>query len=129
MGVFGASARLMGAGATLARHDALLPKEFRNRLPAPGRWIGDGLRLFAFDKSGSPGVRLAAALESRGPVWIKFGQMLGTRPDIIGAAAAADLARLKDRVPPFSEKAAREALIAEFGAEDAARLFPDLGPA
>jgi len=129
MGVLGASARLIGAGATLTRHDALLPKEFRNRLPAPGRWLGDFLRLFAFDRSGSHGARLAVALEGMGPVWIKFGQMLGTRPDFVGVEAAADLARLKDRVPPFSEDEARAALIAEFGPEDAARLFPKLGPA
>lgn len=129
MGVVGASARLIGAGATLTRHDALLPKEFRNRLPAPGRWLGDLLRLFAFDRSGSHGARLAVALEGMGPVWIKFGQMLGTRPDFVGVEAAADLARLKDRVPAFSEEEARAALIAEFGAEDAARLFPMLGPA
>ena len=129
MGVLGASARLIGAGATLTRHDALLPKEFRNRLPAPGRWLGDFLRLFAFDRSGSHGARLAVALEGMGPVWIKFGQMLGTRPDFVGVEAAADLARLKDRVPPFSEEEARAALIAEFGPEDAARLFPKLGPA
>ncbi len=129
MGVVGASARLIGAGATLTRHDALLPKEFRNRLPAPGRWLGDFLRLFAFDRTGSHGARLAVALEGMGPVWIKFGQMLGTRPDFVGVEAAADLARLKDRVPPFSEDDARAALIAEFGADEAARLFPKLGPA
>jgi ubiquinone biosynthesis protein len=127
MSMFGASLRLMRAGATLTRHDALLPREYRDRLPAPGRWLGDVLRLFAFDRGGSHGVRLAAALESMGPVWIKFGQMLGTRPDLIGPAAA-DLARLKDRLPPFSEKAARAALVEEFGAEQAALLFPDLGP-
>jgi len=129
MGVVGASARLIGAGITLTRHDALLPKEFRSRLPAPGRWLGDVLRLFSSDRSGSHGARLAVALESMGPVWIKFGQMLGTRPDFVGVDAAAELARLKDRVPPFPETEARAALIAEFGPEEAARLFPNLGAA
>jgi ubiquinone biosynthesis protein len=45
--------------------------------------------------------RLNAALHRLGPSYVKFGQTLATRPDIVGAQAAADLSGLQDRMPPF----------------------------
>ena len=48
--------------------------------------------------------QLAAALSSRGPVYIKLGQLLSTRPDIFGHAICQGLAQLQDRVPPFAEQ-------------------------
>ncbi|MCW5722761.1 MAG: 2-polyprenylphenol 6-hydroxylase, partial [Devosia sp.] len=48
--------------------------------------------------------RLNAALHKLGPTYVKLGQTLATRPDIVGAAAAADLSALQDRMPPFDEK-------------------------
>ncbi|MDH3311285.1 MAG: ubiquinone biosynthesis regulatory protein kinase UbiB [Gammaproteobacteria bacterium] len=48
------------------------------------------------------GVRLREALEELGPVFVKFGQMLSTRPDLLPEDIADELARLQDRVPPFS---------------------------
>jgi len=45
--------------------------------------------------------RLNAALHKLGPSYVKFGQTLATRPDIVGPQAAADLAGLQDRMPPF----------------------------
>ncbi|MFT5766539.1 MAG: ubiquinone biosynthesis protein [Halioglobus sp.] len=50
------------------------------------------------------GVRLRLALEELGPVFIKFGQMLSTRPDLLPEDIAQELARLQDEVPPFSEQ-------------------------
>ncbi|QBL08104.1 ubiquinone biosynthesis regulatory protein kinase UbiB [Rheinheimera sp. D18] len=47
------------------------------------------------------GVRLRLALQSLGPVWIKFGQMLSTRRDLFPAHLADELAKLQDKVPPF----------------------------
>jgi ubiquinone biosynthesis protein len=47
------------------------------------------------------GVRLRRALEDLGPVFIKFGQMLSTRRDLLPADIADELARLQDDVPPF----------------------------
>lgn len=47
------------------------------------------------------GVRLREALEELGPIFIKFGQMLSTRPDLLPDDIAEELARLQDRVPPF----------------------------
>jgi len=58
-------------------------------------------RLFA--RRGLPrGVRLREALEELGPVFVKFGQMLSTRPDLLPEDIAEELARLQDNVPPFS---------------------------
>ena len=45
--------------------------------------------------------RLNAALNRLGPTYVKFGQTLATRPDIVGPDAAADLSGLQDRMPPF----------------------------
>ncbi len=47
------------------------------------------------------GQRLREALEELGPIAVKFGQMLSTRPDLLPEDIAEELARLQDRVPPF----------------------------
>jgi ubiquinone biosynthesis protein len=49
-------------------------------------------------------VRLRRALESLGPLFVKFGQILSTRPDLVPGDIAHELARLQDRVPPFGEQ-------------------------
>ena len=53
------------------------------------------------------GERLRLALEELGPVFVKFGQALSTRPDILPPEVAQELARLQDRVPPFPGAQAR----------------------
>lgn len=118
--------RLMRAGTALARHDVVLPGEYQSRLPLPARIAGGVLRMFGGGAKGRPGERLAHALERLGPAYIKLGQFLATRPDVFGPEVAGDLSRLKDRLPPFSMKEARAALEAEFGVEEAARLFAGL---
>ena len=50
------------------------------------------------------GARLRKALEELGPVFIKFGQMLSTRRDLLREDIADELARLQDEVPPFPEQ-------------------------
>jgi ubiquinone biosynthesis protein len=47
------------------------------------------------------GVRLRLALERLGPIFVKFGQVLSTRRDLLPADVADELALLQDRVPPF----------------------------
>ena len=70
-----------------------------------------GLREFLDGKPRGPteprGVRLRLALEELGPVFIKFGQALSTRPDILPPEIAFELSKLQDRVPPFPGDEAR----------------------
>ena len=57
--------------------------------------------------SGTLPVRLRLALESLGPVFVKFGQVLSTRPDLIPHDYAVELAKLQDKVPPFDADLSR----------------------
>ncbi len=77
------------------------------------------------------GERLTVALNRLGPSWVKLGQFLATRPDLVGREAADGLGRLRDEIAPFPEAVARatvarslgrpvEALFAEFSAPVAA---------
>jgi ubiquinone biosynthesis protein len=59
-------------------------------------------------------LRLRTALESLGPIFVKFGQILSTRPDLVPADIAHELARLQDRVPPFGEADVTKALCEAF---------------
>lgn len=81
-------------------------------------------------RAGNPqaGAKLARALEKLGPAYIKLGQMLATRPDIVGAAVADALQHLQDRLPPFPEGQARTMIAASLGAPITS-LFSELGPA
>ena len=106
-------ARLFRLARALARHDALFAIEF---LPQ-GRIAARMMRRLWRPESGAgarpPGTRLAAALQEMGPSFIKLGQGLSTRPDLIGEAVAADLAELRDRLPPFPATVARATVEAE----------------
>jgi ubiquinone biosynthesis protein len=68
------------------------------------------------------GVRLRQALESLGPIFVKFGQVLSTRRDLIPADIASELALLQDRVPPFPSQQAAACIEAALGAPPA-KLF------
>ena len=59
------------------------------------------LRLFAGRRSEPRGPRLRKALETLGPIYVKFGQVLSTRRDLLPLDIADELARLQDQVPPF----------------------------
>ncbi|MHB8766341.1 MAG: ABC1 kinase family protein, partial [Deferrisomatales bacterium] len=71
-------------------------------------------------RSGVPGdipvpVQLRMALEDLGPTFVKLGQMLSTRPDLVPAEFAEEFKRLQDRVPPFPFAEARRILEEEAG--------------
>src|SRR5579872_3967525 len=72
------------------------------------------------------GERLARALERLGPAYIKLGQMLATRPDIVGAEVAGALEHLQDRLPPFPDAAARAVIAQSFG-KPVEELFSSFG--
>jgi len=115
MASVGAYLRLLGAGWTLVRNDALLPKEIEGFYSAGVRVLARGLRLFASRRQGRPGERLARSFEHLGPVAIKLGQFLSTRSDIFGRTFAEDLGHLKDRLPPFATALARAEVERELG--------------
>ena len=106
--------RVWKMARTLARHDALFPAEYMALMPSRvrllRRLLGSG-RV----KDGTPGQRLARALESLGPAHIKLGQVLATRPDLVGIGVATALEDLQDRLPSFPSAEARAVIAAEFG--------------
>jgi hypothetical protein len=67
-------------------------------------------------------VRLRLALESLGPIFVKFGQLLSVRPDLIPEDIAAELAKLQDEVPPFPWEQVEATLDAAY-ARPHAQLF------
>ncbi|HEU4459250.1 MAG TPA: ubiquinone biosynthesis regulatory protein kinase UbiB [Methylibium sp.] len=77
--------------------DELLISSFvPRRLRIAARIVRFGRRLDA-----PPGQRLREALERLGPIFVKFGQVLSTRRDLLPMDIADELARLQDKVPPF----------------------------
>ena len=66
-------------------------------------------------RGGSRGERLRLAAEELGPIFIKFGQAISTRRDLLPPDIANELAKLQDRVPPFPDKEAREAIESSLG--------------
>ncbi|WDI32915.1 2-polyprenylphenol 6-hydroxylase [Hyphococcus flavus] len=115
-------ARLLRAGWTLIRHDALIPREYAHMAPGPVRAFGAVTRIFPKGRDKRPGERLAASFEQLGPAYVKLGQFMATRPDIIGFDLAGDLGRLQDKMPPFSETQARQEIQNAFG-KSAGELF------
>ncbi|HEX7969424.1 MAG TPA: 2-polyprenylphenol 6-hydroxylase, partial [Stellaceae bacterium] len=102
--------RLVEIAFILARYDALFPLEGvvgarfiirALRIVRRGGGVRAGLR---------PGQRLALALQAMGPSFIKLGQALSTRADLIGEAVATDLSSLQDRLPPFPASEARRTI-------------------
>jgi ubiquinone biosynthesis protein len=115
MASLGAYLRLFGAGWTLVRNDALLPRELDAFYSGGVRTVAGVLRTFATRRDGRPGERLARTLEQLGPVAIKLGQLLSTRADIFGRTFAEDLGHLKDRLPAFPTAEARALVEADLG--------------
>ncbi|MFY8142902.1 MAG: 2-polyprenylphenol 6-hydroxylase [Caulobacter sp.] len=120
--------RLTGAGWSLVRADALIPRELEPLLPPSAKLAGRVLRLFAGSaaRKGRPGERLAAVLERQGPAAIKMGQFLSTRADIFGAAFAEDLSRLKDRLPAFPLSVAKAEIARNLG-KPLDEIFAEIG--
>ncbi|WP_348771472.1 AarF/UbiB family protein, partial [Azospirillum sp. SYSU D00513] len=103
--------RLVGIGRTLARHNAL-PDSLS--LVAPS--FAPFWRMVANKKvMGRDGQRLARALTELGPTYIKLGQLLSTRSDLVGERMATDLAELQDHLPPFPGAQARAIIEEELG--------------
>ncbi len=109
------TARLLKIGYILSKHDALtdLFKLFGEQPKTIEK-----LRKFKFnyDLNAAPETHLVIALQNLGPSFIKIGQALATRPDIIGPEVAFDLLKLQDQVPPFEGALAKKIIEQELGA-------------
>ncbi|BBJ00716.1 putative protein kinase UbiB [Ferrigenium kumadai] len=81
------------------------------------RWMHGLLKFTLFFRNTSQprAVRLRLALEALGPIFVKFGQMLSTRRDLMPADLADELAKLQDQVPPFPSARAVAMLEATYG--------------
>ncbi|MEN9705183.1 MAG: hypothetical protein RLZZ393_1062 [Pseudomonadota bacterium] len=77
-------------------------------LASPWTW-------FQRDSDGSRGARLRLALEELGPVFVKFGQAISTRRDLLPPDIADELVKLQDAVPPFPGERARQIVAASLG--------------
>ena len=114
--------KLARAGRTIARHggfDAVLED------PAAPAMIKTGVKLLGAGKSRGKDSGLAKALEELGPSYIKLGQFLATRPDMIGPERARGLRQLQDKMEPFGLDAARDAIQNGLG-KPAGEVFTDL---
>ena len=78
--------------------------------PAGARPLLRFARLFERRSTGPAETRLSAALTRLGPSYVKLGQFLATRPDVVGAALARDLESLQDQMPPFGQAEAEAAI-------------------
>jgi ubiquinone biosynthesis protein len=71
--------------------------------------------------------RLSTTVTAFGPAYVKLGQFLATRPDVVGPALAQDLRSLQDSMPPFSQAEAEKAVAAALG-KKLSDVFVTFGP-
>ena len=117
--------RLTKAGLTLAWHGVgFIPESIS--LPGPLRVLRD-----TDDDGGAAAKRkserLSRAIPALGPSYIKLGQFLATRPDVVGPQLASALGSLRDRLPPFPAEQAKAELEAAFGKPWSA-VYSQFGP-
>jgi len=118
--------RLGRAGFVFAREGVFALVD-PSALP-PGPRFGLRLaRLIERGDAGTGAARLGTALSRLGPPYVKLGQFLATRPDVVGQKIAHDLESLQDKMPPFPQAEA-EAEIAEALGRPLSELFSSFGP-
>ena len=118
--------RLTRAGFVLAREGVfgLIDPAL---VPGPARFGLRIARLLERPSRGSAEARLSTALTRLGPSYVKLGQFLATRPDVVGVALARDLERLQDQMPPFPQAEAEAAVAASLDRPIGA-AFASFGP-
>ena len=105
--------RFIAITRILARHDALFALEYLKVAPV---YVALARLISKRNVDGRPGQRLARALNEAGPSFIKLGQALSTRSDLLGEELAQDLSDLQDRLPAFPGAEARRTIEQELGA-------------
>jgi ubiquinone biosynthesis protein len=118
--------RLARAGFVLAREGVLSLVDVEALSPGARLRVQIG-RLLERRGAGSSAVRLATALTRLGPSYVKLGQFLATRPDVVGQAIARDLESLQDKMPSFPQTQA-EAAVAEALTKPLSETFARFGP-
>ncbi|MCP3462248.1 2-polyprenylphenol 6-hydroxylase [Bradyrhizobium sp. CCGUVB23] len=118
-------ARLARAAIVFAR-EGVFGAVDPSLVPPPGQLA---LKLARLVERRGPkhGPRLSRALTRMGPAYLKLGQFLATRPDVVGVVMARDLESLQDRLPPFSQAEA-EAAIATSLERPLTEVFASFGP-
>lgn len=117
--------RLYKINRVLLQHglDELIPDRWLPWYARLGRSCQFWLRNQHPEKS--QGARIRLALQSLGPVFIKFGQMLSTRRDLLPTDIANELALLQDQVPPFDSDLAVDIIKDALGLKTLDELFSD----
>jgi ubiquinone biosynthesis protein len=118
---------LVRAVFVLAREGGLAVTEVAELAPGQRRLVGLArlIERRAVRKTGRV-ERLAGALERLGPTYVKMGQLMAARPDIVGVAIAGDLGKLQDRMAPFDHTLVPDILKKAFG--DGAGRLEDISP-
>jgi ubiquinone biosynthesis protein len=119
--------RFARAGFVFAREGVLALID-TSRLPPSARAAVYVARLIERPANQVAANRLAAALTRLGPSYVKLGQFLATRPDVVGPAVARDLETLQDKMPPFPQRQAERAVEAALG-QPLRDAFAAFGPA
>ena len=113
---------LVPALRAIISEESLIPKNNQNKVP----FLFKTLKLLLFLKK-NKNTDLSKTLKKLGPTWIKLGQFLSTRPDIIGKDPSDKLKKLQDKVEPFTLTKAKEILQKEFK-EDYEDIFIEIMP-
>ena len=126
IGSIGHLARLVRAGFVFARAGVFSVVD-PVLLPLPARGALRVARLLE-RPTAAQSHRLSSALSALGPSYVKLGQFLATRPDVVGAALALDLENLQDKMTPFAQAEAERVVEANIG-KPVSQLFSSFGPA
>jgi len=119
--------RLTRAGFVFAREGVFALVDTRP-LPLPAKTAIAIARLFERPSAKSGESRLAAALTKLGPTYVKLGQFLATRPDVVGATIAQDLESLQDKMAPFPQSEAEAVIVTAFS-KPLSAVYASFGPA
>jgi ubiquinone biosynthesis protein len=119
--------RLARAGFVFAREGVFALVDTRP-LPLPAKTAIALARLIERPSAKDGSSRLAAALTKLGPTYVKLGQFLATRPDVVGKTIAHDLESLQDKMAPFPQSEAEAVVVAAFG-KPVPDVYASFGPA
>jgi ubiquinone biosynthesis protein len=114
--------RILFISSRFGLDEMVLAHDPKGRLARASRIVGFWRRY-----RHPPAVRLRLALEALGPIFVKFGQVLSTRRDLLPLDVADELARLQDRVPPFPSERAVAMIEKSFGRPLAA-IYAEFDP-